>query len=77
MLHVDRLIGLRSLEDILIAELERSRLGDSALQRQDVLQLLERAWNRLERDHVEEWVAELGIRSEWENAHEKVREATG
>lgn len=65
---LDLEVSIASLEDILIAKLEWSRLGDSALQRRDVQQLLERAWERLDRDYVEKWVGELGLRSEWENA---------
>ena len=74
---LDLEVSIGSLEDILIAKLEWSRLGDSALQRQDVLQLLERAWDRLDHDYVEKWVAELGLGSEWENARRKVTEARG
>jgi len=74
---LDLEVSIASLEDILIAKLEWSRLGDSALQRQDVVQLLDRAWERLDRAYVEKWVAELGLTSEWENAREKVAKAKG
>lgn len=74
---LDLEVSITSLEDILIAKLEWSHLGDSALQRQDVLQLLERAWERLDRDYVEKWVEVLGLRSEWENARRKVKESRG
>jgi hypothetical protein len=70
-------VSIASLEDILIAKLEWSRLGDSALQRQDVVQLLERAWERLDRAYVEKWVTELGLSSEWENALNTVTKAKG
>jgi hypothetical protein len=70
-------VSIASLEDILITKLEWSRLGDSAFQRRDVQQLLERAWERLDRDYVEKWVGELGLRSEWENARRKLTEAKG
>ncbi|MGD2122490.1 MAG: hypothetical protein PVJ76_12130 [Gemmatimonadota bacterium] len=72
---LDLEVSIASLEDILIAKLEWGRLGDSALQRRDVLQLLERAWERLDRDYLEKWVAELGLRSEWENAIRNLKEA--
>jgi hypothetical protein len=72
---LDLEVSIASLEDILIAKLEWGRLGDSALQRRDVLQLLERAWERLDRDYVEKWVAELGLRSEWEDALRKLKKA--
>jgi hypothetical protein len=72
---LDLEVSIASLEDILIAKLEWGRLGDSALQRRDVLQLLERTWERLDRDYVEKWVAELGLRSEWEDALRKLKRA--
>ena len=72
---LDLEVSIVSLEDILIAKLEWSYLGDSALQRRDVLQLLERAWGRLDHDYVDDWVAKLGLRPEWENARRTVIEA--
>jgi hypothetical protein len=74
---LDLEVSIASLEDVLIAKLEWSLLGDSALQRRDVIQLLERAWERLDHTYVEKWVGELGLRSEWENARRKVKEAGG
>jgi len=61
-------LAVASLEDLLIAKLEWSRLGDSALQRRDVIQLLERTWQRVDRPYVERWVAELGLEAEWRAA---------
>lgn len=61
-------LWIASLEDVLIAKLEWSRLGDSALQRQDVRQLLERTRDRLDRRYVERWVEELGLQSDWNRA---------
>ena len=63
LLGVD--LAVASLEDVLIAKLEWSRLGDSALQRRDVAQLLERTWRQLDQSYVESWVAELGLETEW------------
>jgi hypothetical protein len=60
--------AVASLEDVLIAKLEWSRLGDSALQRRDVAQLLARTWRRLDQAYVERWVAELGLDEEWRTA---------
>lgn len=59
---------IASLEDILIAKLEWSRMGDSTLQRRDVAQLLERMGTALDQTYVERWVGELGLRSEWDRA---------
>jgi len=72
---LDLEVSIASLEDILIAKLEWGRFGDSSLQRRDVLQLLERTWERLDRDYVEEWVVELDLRSEWQDALRKLQEA--
>ena len=66
LLGVD--LAIASLEDVLIAKLEWSRLGDSALQRRDVAQLLERAWQRVDRAYVERWVTALGLEVEWQTA---------
>lgn len=64
-------VSIASLEDVLIAKLEWSRLGDSALQRRDVVQLLERTWERLDRAYVEQWIDELDLRNEWSHALER------
>lgn len=61
-------LAVASLEDVLIAKLEWSRLGDSALQRRDVAQLLERTWQRVDQAYVERWVTELGLEAEWRTA---------
>lgn len=61
-------LAVASLEDVLIAKLEWSRLGDSALQRRDVARLLERTWRRLDQAYVERWVTELGLEAEWRMA---------
>jgi len=58
--------SLASLEDVLLAKLEWSKLGDSELQRRDVIELLERAWERLDLAYVERWVGELGLSAEWQ-----------
>ncbi len=58
-------VAVASLEDVLIAKLEWSRLGDSALQR-DVVQLLERTWEQLDQSYLKKWITELGLQSEWD-----------
>ena len=70
-------VSIASLEDILIAKLEWSRLGDSALQRRDVMQLLDRAWERIDHSYVEKWVTGLRLTAEWEEACKKVLEERG
>jgi hypothetical protein len=65
-------MAVASLEDVLIAKLEWSQLGDSALQRRDVAQLLERTWSRLDQSYLEKWITELGLESEWQAARSEV-----
>lgn len=66
-------LAVASLEDILITKLEWGRLGDSALQRRDVAQLLERTWLYVDRAYVERWVAALGLEAEWQTALAEAR----
>ena len=70
-------VAIASLEDVLIAKLEWSQLGDSALQRSDVLQLLERRWEEVDRPYVEKWVAELGLGDVWEGIRDEVSRYRG
>jgi len=58
-------VSLATMEDILIAKLEWSRLGDSELQRSDVVQLIERSRDQFDRAYVERWISTLGLESEW------------
>jgi hypothetical protein len=66
-------VALARVEDVLLAKLEWSKLGDSELQRRDVAQILERQRARLDLGYVEHWVRQLGLEEEWEEA---VRRAT-
>lgn len=65
-------VAIASLEDVPIAKLEWSRPGDSALQRRDVMQLLERTWDRLDHAYLERWISESGLESEWSEARKRV-----
>lgn len=68
-------VAISTLEDVLIAKLEWSRMGDSALQRRDVVQLLERTWSRLDQEYLERWIPELGLESEWAEARGRAPDA--
>ncbi len=70
-------VAVASLEDVLIAKLEWGRLGDSALQRRDVVQLLERTWEQLDKSYLKKWVTELGLQSEWDEARMQVDRDSG
>lgn len=56
---------MASVEDVLIAKLEWSNLGDSELQRRDVARLLEREEDRLDMAYLERWIGELGLEADW------------
>jgi len=59
-------VSLASLEDVLIAKLEWARMGDSELQRADVVRLLEQRRDQLDQACLEKWIAELGLQAEWD-----------
>ena len=59
-------VSLASLEDVILAKLEWAKMGDSELQRTDVVRLLERAGDQLDQEYVEAWVRELDLQSEWD-----------
>jgi hypothetical protein len=65
-------VSVASLEDIVIAKLEWGKRGDSALQRRDVVQLLERAWGHLDQAYLMGWITELDLQEEWDNARSQV-----
>lgn len=58
-------VSLTTLEDLLVAKLEWAKIGDSALQRADVRQLLENRGHDIDRVYVETWVERLGLDDEW------------
>jgi len=70
-------VAVASVEDVLISKLEWANLGDSALQRRDVVQLLERTWTRLDHTYLERWISQLGLESEWDTACAQVGRSHG
>ena len=54
-------VALASVEGVILAKLEWSRLGDSELQRSDVVQLLERRAADLDHGYIDRWAGELGL----------------
>lgn len=59
-------VWVATVEDTIVAKLEWARLGGSARQLEDVAALLAVTGDRLDRAYVERWVAELGLREEWQ-----------
>lgn len=68
-------LDVASLEDVLLAKLEWSRLGDSALQRRDVDHLVERTWARLDHGYLARWIPALGLGEEWKRACSRLPQA--
>ena len=62
LLGVD--VALTRLEDLIIAKLEWSQLGDSELQRRDIIALLN-AGESLDTSYIDTWVDELGLHDAW------------
>jgi hypothetical protein len=58
-------VALTSVEDLIIAKLEWSQLGDSDLQRRDLFQLLDASLDSMDRTYVENWVERLGLNKSW------------
>ncbi len=59
-------VGLATLEDLIIAKLEWSQLGDSELQRQDIRNLLELAGDSVDETYMKRWIGALGLQEAWE-----------
>jgi hypothetical protein len=59
-------VALATLEDLIIAKLEWSELGDSELQRRDIRELLEMAGESLDQAYLERWIESLNLRIAWE-----------
>lgn len=70
-------VSLTSIEDLIIAKLEWSQLGDSDLQRRDVAQLLEAGWDSIDQAYVKRWVENLGLQVAWRDALARLRGREG
>ena len=62
------LVYLATAEDILLAKLERHKIGESARQLEDAAGVIRRQGDYLDRDYVERWVEELDLSAEWHKA---------
>jgi hypothetical protein len=68
-------VDLATPEDILIAKLEWAKMGESERQIEDVVGIIERQQDHLDRAYVEHWVEELGLQKEWQKALARTRTA--
>jgi hypothetical protein len=70
-----RLVNLQGIplfvataEDVVIAKLEWSKLAQSERQIEDVAAILRIRMELLDRPYLEKWIAELGLKKEWNSA---------
>lgn len=61
-------VHLATAEDTIIAKLEWARAGESERQLRDVVGILEVSGERLDRDYIARWIAELGLQALWDRA---------
>lgn len=55
-------------EDTIISKLEWAKLGQSQRQIQDAAAILRVQWDTLDRTYLLNWVNELGLKSQWDDA---------
>lgn len=60
-------VALATLEDLIIAKLEWSELGDSELQRRDIRELLDIAGDSIDRAYLEHWINTLNLNEAWDH----------
>lgn len=58
-------IALPTLEDLIIAKLEWSEMGDSELQRRDIRELLELAGDSIDEKYLGHWITALELDAAW------------
>jgi hypothetical protein len=66
-------VFVATAEDTILAKLEWAKLGESERQLRDVRSLVEARGATLDRDYIERWLDELGVRALWA----RVGEMTG
>lgn len=59
-------------EDTIVAKLEWAQAGESERQLRDVVGILEVSGERLDRDYIARWVAELELQPLWDRANAEV-----
>ncbi len=59
-------VALATLEDLVIAKLEWSELGDSELQRRDIRQLLDIAGDSIDHAYLARWINALNLKEAWD-----------
>src|SRR5258708_23817204 len=60
-------------EDVVLAKLEWSKMGESRRQFEDAAKVLKNQWETLDSEYLDRWAANLGISAELKNALELER----
>jgi hypothetical protein len=63
-----RELFVATAEDVVIAKLEWSKLGQSRRQIEDVAAVFRLKWEQLDLPYLERWISELGLEEEWSKA---------
>jgi hypothetical protein len=63
-------VYVASPEDILIAKLERAKIGESERQIEDAAGVIATQGDDLDRKYVERWIEELDLHEQWRRASE-------
>ncbi len=64
----DLALYVASAEDVIVSKLEWSKLAQSHRQIDDVAGILRMRWESLDHSYLEDWICELGLKAEWEDA---------
>jgi len=59
---------IASAEDVPVAKMEWAKAGQSVRQLEDCANLIRVRWDELDRAYLEHWVAQLGLKEQWESA---------
>ena len=66
LLGIDLFVA--SAEDVVVSKLEWAKLAQSQRHIEDVTGILKMRWDSLDHAYLEKWVADLGLKTEWDKA---------
>jgi hypothetical protein len=64
----DVALFVASAEDVVISKLEWAKLAESRRQIEDAAAILRVRWDALDHSYLAKWIAELGLKKEWDDA---------
>lgn len=64
----DIAVYITSPEDVVLSKLEWAKMGQSQRQIEDVAAILQLRWKSLDQEYIREWMTELGLEKEWDDA---------